>query len=61
MGTDRQRPIDITERRVGAATVLALRGRLTLESCRLLQTRMRSLVTDGARALVPGPVRGKLR
>ncbi len=30
MRTDRRTPIDITERRVGAATVLALRGRLTL-------------------------------
>ena len=52
MRTDRRRPIDITERRVGAATVLALRGRLTLESFGLLYTRVRSLVTGGARALV---------
>ncbi len=52
MRTDRPRPIDITERRVGAATVLTLRGRLTLESFGLLHTRVRSLMTGGARALV---------
>ncbi len=44
--------MDITERQIGAATVLVLRGRLTLESFGLLKTRVRSLLKDGKCALV---------
>jgi anti-anti-sigma factor len=44
--------MEISELETGAVTVFELRGRLTLESFGSLKTRVRTVVTSGARALV---------